>query len=509
MDAHRREVPTMTDGATGGGTGDPRPASTLVIVRDGPHGLEVLLTIRPRSMRFMGGAAVFPGGAVSSPDRDPRWEQVSTLSGTDAAALLGEEDARVALGAFVCALRESFEEVGFIIGSGTEGLARGSSLEPEAWLAACLEEGVRLATDRLVPAGRWVTPLGAPVRFDARFFIVATDHAWEPVPDPAEVESCLWVTPAEALARLAAGSLMMAPPTIEMLQRLAAHTTTDGALDALNRDGVLGAGNVISVRLSPMVHVVLAPNPGVMTGPGTNTYIVGTGPTMIIDPAVDDPTYLDAVTEAAGEVAAILVTHRHGDHVGGAAALSQRTGAPVRAFGVDTIGGVTGLPIEDEEVIEFGGARLIALHTPGHASDHLCFLLDGAASLFSGDNVLGEGTSVIAPPDGHMGDFLGSLERLSKLPLDRIYPGHFRPLDGGSHVLEGLLLHRKARGEAIAAAIKEGPRAIEEIVEVAYADTPSHLHPVAQLSALAHLEMLQERGHAVVTDGRWTWTGHG
>jgi glyoxylase-like metal-dependent hydrolase (beta-lactamase superfamily II)/8-oxo-dGTP pyrophosphatase MutT (NUDIX family) len=502
MDAHRREVAAVTETRSA----DPRPASTLVIVRDGTHGLEVLLTIRPRSMRFMGGAAVFPGGAVARADLDPRWERASTLSGEDAAERLGEEDGWVSLGSFVCALRESFEEVGFVVGEETARLSRESSGEAGDWLSECLEEGVRLATDRLIPAGRWVTPLGAPVRFDTRFFIIATDDKWEPVLNPAEVESCLWVTPAEGLSRLAAGSLMMAPPTIEMMQRLAAHTSTQAAIDALDRDGVLGAGNVISVRLSPMVHVVLAPNPGVMTGPGTNTYVVGTGPTMVIDPAVDDTTYLDAVTDAAGEVAAILVTHRHGDHVGGVAALADRTGAPVRAFGADAVGGVTGVPIEDEEVIEFGGARLVALHTPGHASDHLSFLLEGAASLFSGDNVLGEGTSVIAPPDGRMADFLNSLERLSKLPVDRIYPGHFRPLDGGRAVLEGLLQHRKARGEAIGAAIKEGPRSVEEVVELAYADTPAHLHPVARFSALAHLEMLREEGRAVVTDDRWTWT---
>lgn len=488
---------------------EPRPAATLVIVRDGAAGLEVLLTVRPAHLRFMAGAAVFPGGAVSPADLDPRWDRVSALSPDSARESLGLEDERVAMGAYICAFRESFEEVGFILGTGVNHLDRNDAEHPELWLERCLSSNARLATDELAPAGRWVTPAGAPVRFDAWFFLAIAPPGWVPVPDDREVEKCLWLTPGAALDQLAEGELAMAPPTIEMLQRLARYETAADARGRLQDDRLTGAGNVLSVRLSPLIHVVLAPNPSLMTGPGTNSYVVGSGPTLVIDPAIDNEEYLEAVGEAAGDVSQILITHRHGDHVGGAKELARRTGAPVRAYGDQDAGGTRVVPLGDGETVEAGGAKLVALHTPGHASDHLCFLLESGPGLFSGDNILGEGTSVIAPPDGDMGAFLDSLYRLAGLGVDRIYPGHFRPLDNGRAVLDGLIRHRAERGKAILEAVGREARTVAEIVERVYSDTPSALHPVAELSVLAHLEMFEREGRVHVEDGRWRRTGDG
>ena len=203
-----------------------RPAATVVLLRDAPRGLEVLLTLRPKHLRFMGGAAVFPGGALSPADLDPGWNEHSALSRAEAAASMGEDDEAAALGAYVCALREAFEEVGFLVGSGSiDSVKRHDADDAAPFLASCVEHSVVLGTDRLVPAGRWVTPLGSPIRFDTVFFLAAAD-GWEPVPDPNEVAGCRWVTPTEALAELAEGDLMMAPPTVEMLQRLEAYETT-------------------------------------------------------------------------------------------------------------------------------------------------------------------------------------------------------------------------------------------------------------------------------------------
>jgi glyoxylase-like metal-dependent hydrolase (beta-lactamase superfamily II) len=143
------------------------------------------------------------------------------------------------------------------------------------------------------------------------------------------------------------------------------------------------------------------------------------------------------------------------------------------------------------------------MHTPGHASDHLCFYVEGAASLFAGDNVLGEGTAVIAPPDGNMADYMASLDRMLALHIDRIYPGHFRPLDGGQAVIQGYIEHRRDREAKILAAIGPDPCALDEIVADAYRDTPAELHPVARYSALAHLEKLVTDGLIEVTDDRW------
>jgi len=464
----------------------------------------VLLTVRPRHLRFMGGAAVFPGGAVADADLDARWEQASALTAATASGLLDLEDAAHALAAFVCALREAFEEVGLLLGEGpVAGLKRSDADDAAHFLERCLALGVTLSTDRLTPAGRWVTPLGAPVRFDARFFVAEVPAGWEPVPDPDEVAECRWVAPSEALAEVGSGHTLMAPPTVEMLQRLDGYERARDAIVALGAEGVGSSTSIYSTRLSPLVRVVLAPNPSFMTGPGTNTYVVGAGPTVVIDPAVPDERFVNAVLESAGRVVAILVTHRHSDHVGGVAAIERRTGAVVRAFGTQDAGGAEVTPIADGDIVESGNARLVALHTPGHASDHICFVLEGAASLFSGDTVLGEGTAVIAPPDGDMRAYLQSLERLRALDIDRIYPGHWRPLDGGRRVIENYIAHRNERARAIVAAL--GPRGatIDEVVATAYADTPAALHPIAAYSATAHLQMLEADGRVKCVNDRW------
>lgn len=479
-----------------------RLAATVVPLRDVPGGLEVLMTIRPQSMRFMGGMAVFPGGALDPADYDERWETLSAVSGTQAAALLGLDDVREALGTLICALRESYEEVGLLLASGRPGgLSQADASDATAFLDDCLAASLTLATDALVPAGRWITPLGSPIRFDARFFVARVPDGWEPTPDPFEVDSCHWLSPAGALAAFASGDMVMAPPTIEMLQRLDAYEGTAASLEGLRKESGK-RGGIMNVRLSPLVRVVLAPNPGMMTGPGTNSYVVGAGPVVVIDPAVSDPEYIEALI-GGEEVAEILVTHRHSDHTGGVAAVVARTGAPVRAFGPEQAGGVDVAPLHDGDGIEAGNARLVALHTPGHASDHLCFLLEGVATLFAGDNVLGYGTAVIAPPDGDMGDFIESLTRMKALGVDWIYPGHFLPLNGGDEVIDRLLAHRAEREAAILAALSDGPLTPEEIVARVYTDTAPALHALAQCSVLAHLELAEAKG-ATLRDGfRW------
>lgn len=440
----------------------------------------------------MGGATVFPGGAVDAADRDPRWAE---------ACVAASDPERV------CALREAFEEVGLLLADGGD-VPRPSSHEGTSFLEACLAARTRLRTDRLVPGGRWVTPSGSPVRFDARFFLTEAPPGWAPDPDPNEVESVRWATPGEALENLASGAALMAPPTIEMLQHLDGLADVAAALDAITASPV-GTPGILSTRVSPLVHVVLAPNPGLMTGPGTNTYVVGSGPSIVIDPAVPDPAYIGEVARVAGETAALVVTHRHSDHTGGVRALRAALGSdvPVRAWGRDHVDEIAPEPLEDGDSLEASGTSLRALFTPGHASDHVCLYAESTATLFSGDTILGEGTAVIAPPDGDMGDYLGSLERLRELHVDRIFPGHFRALDGGRDVVDGYIAHRRARERRIIDALAGGPATIEEIVERAYDDTPRELHPAAALSALAHLQLLERSGAARSEDHRWRLAG--
>ena len=447
----------------------------------------------------MGGATVFPGGAIATADRDPRWLSSSRFHPGE---LTGdsEGDAEI-LAPYVCAIRESFEEIGLLLADGpVDRLARIHSDDPSSFVDRCLDLGIRLRADLLIPAGRWVTPLGSPVRFDTHFFMAEAPADWEPDPDPSEVASISWVTAEEALAGQRAGRFLMAPPTVETLQQLRGHPNVTSVLGSF-RDTAGNRSN--AERLSPLVQRVVAPNPSMMTGPGTNTYIVGNDPAAVVDPAVPDDAYIDSIVRAAGDVTSILITHRHSDHVGGIAKLVARTGAVVRAFGSEQAGAMDVVPVRDEEVIDVGGAKLTALHTPGHAPDHICLYLIGAASLFAGDNVLGQGTAVIAPPNGNMAAYLESLERMNELTISRIYPGHFGPLDGGNAVIDYYIAHRAERGKAIVEAIGDGASTLEAIVEVVYTDTPKELHPIALYQVVAQLELLVAQGAVRESGNRW------
>jgi glyoxylase-like metal-dependent hydrolase (beta-lactamase superfamily II)/8-oxo-dGTP pyrophosphatase MutT (NUDIX family) len=481
-----------------------RPAATLVVLRDGPEGLEVLLTVRPANFRFMGGAVVFPGGGVEPADLDRRWAAASARPPGDAAAALDEDDESVAQGAFVCALRESFEEVGFLLGIGPiDRLERDFASDATTFLDRCLDHGITLGTDRLVPAGRWVTPLGSDIRFDTRFFCVRSPAGWEPRPHPVELADCAWRAPRAVLSAFARGQIDLAPPTLDVLTRLDRHASVDLALESLARGGLGGSAPATRAHLSPLVRVVLAPNPGPLTGPGTNTYVVGREETVVIDPAVPDDGYVDSVCGLGADIREILVTHRHSDHVGGVARLAARTGAPVRAHSPAEAGGVRVVPLADGDVVTAGGATLTALFTPGHARDHLSFILDQEQALFSGDNVLGEGTSMIAPPDGDMRLYLQSLLRLEELGAKRIYPGHFRPLEGARDVLRRYIAHRKAREQKILDALKSEAMSLEAIVSRAYEDTPAAMRRYAAGSALTHLEKLTQEGRVARRGSLW------
>ena len=262
----------------------------------------------------------------------------------------------------------------------------------------------------------------------------------------------------------------------------------------------------VAVEVTPRMRRVLAPNPGLMTGPGTNTYLVGTDEVAVVDPGPDDPGHLDAVARAGdGRVRWILVTHTHPDHAPGAAGLRERTGAAVLGFdGRD--GFVPDREIGEGWRLEGPDFTLAALHTPGHASNHLCYLLEQEAMLFSGDHVMQGSTVVIRPPDGDMAAYLASLRRLTGLGLDAIAPGHGHLIDDPAGAVADYLEHRRAREDAIVRALADGAATVDEIVAVVYVDVREELHPVARHSVHAHLVKLAAENRAVGEgiDGRWT-----
>jgi glyoxylase-like metal-dependent hydrolase (beta-lactamase superfamily II) len=236
---------------------------------------------------------------------------------------------------------------------------------------------------------------------------------------------------------------------------------------------------------------VLAPNPGVYTLEGTNTWIVGSEPSIVIDPGPDMPEHLAEVAREAGRVGAVLVTHDHPDHAPGALPFAQLVGAPLYAF---RLAGAEKL--RAGQLVHAGALDLTVVHTPGHTSDHLAFFEPGSGALFTGDAVVGRGTSLIDPPHGDLVQYLRSLKRMAELGPRTIYPGHGPVVPRAPERILEYLAHREERETQVLAALADGPRTIAEMVEVIYADHPKDVHPLAARSVLAHLLKLADEGRA-------------
>ena len=294
----------------------------------------------------------------------------------------------------------------------------------------------------------------------------------------------------------------------------------DGAEPIPHDRQALPAGQVAT--LTPLVRRLIAPNAGPFTFTGTCSYIVGRGRVAVIDPGPDDAGHIEALLAATtGEtIAHILVTHTHRDHSPGARLLRDRTGAPI-------LGCARHVPIEhstsgrldashdldhapdqlmvDGDTFEGDGFTLTAVHTPGHASNHLCFALNEEKTLFSGDHVMAWSTSIVAPPDGVMSDYMASLERLRARDDTTFWPGHGGPVREPGRYMRALASHRRLRESAIVGAVGAGDRTIPAIVARIYDGLDPRLTNAAGLSVLAHLEDLVARGR-VRADGPATLT---
>jgi len=255
--------------------------------------------------------------------------------------------------------------------------------------------------------------------------------------------------------------------------------------------------------------LVLAPNPSIYTGAGTNTYLVGDGPALLcIDPGPDDARHLEAILEAAGRASGrierILLSHSHPDHRPLARALAERTGATVHAREPERADDGA-LPLADGDRVRAGDICLEVVATPGHAADHLCFHDPDSAVLYSGDHILGGMTSVVSPPDGDMTAYMDSLERVRALRPRVIHPGHGPRVDDAMALIEEYLAHRLAREAEVERAVRErgGLVAPIDVVPSIYAAYPVALHPAAARSVEAHLDKLarERRATRVVVDG--------
>jgi len=240
---------------------------------------------------------------------------------------------------------------------------------------------------------------------------------------------------------------------------------------------------------------VLAPNPGLRELEGTNTYVVGDAPAIVIDPGPADAGHLAEVEATAGAVGVILLTHDHPDHAPGAPPMSQTTGAPVRAARP----AAGGSPLRDGELVTSGGATLRVIAAPGHSPDHLVFWSPEAGALFTGDAVLGRGTSVIDPPEGDLVAYLRSLKRMREFAPTTIYPGHGPVVLRGTAKLDEYVEHRAMREREILDALVGDPRSIDELVATVYAEYPVEVHELAARSVLAHLLKLDAEGRVEKT----------
>ena len=532
-----------------------RDAATLLLLRDGSHGLEVLMTRRSPQASFAPGAYVFPGGGI-----DP----------ADALALevcqrrAGQSE--VLSIRCVAAIRESLEELGVLLAYRSDGQWADASDVPrfdrQAPLAEqCRQMGYRLAVDRVFYLAHWITDRDLPRRFDVPFMVARMPTGQTPVADEKEQFEPVWVRPSEALERHRAGDFFMIFPTIRTLERLQTHLNVESVLQACASDqpwftscpragwrqgheerfmeheaayGELALtcpdGQIAHelawqhdqpVALLNNLQRLTCGNPSVMTGPGTNSYVVGDPDTghIVIDPGPHDSAHLERLWRAAGgDVRLIVCTHSHPDHSPGARplqALCEQHGQRPAILGLSSMPTareashfVPDRELADGERLVLSGAgsthTLRVLHTPGHAANHVCLILEEDGLLFSGDHVLNGSTTVIDPPDGHMGDYIRSLDALlAACESDRIefiLPAHghvLGNLDGGPYdaadVIRRLKAHRLQREAKIMRVMQNWPQgSMQDWVERAYDDVPSRLWPVAMRSLTAHVERIRE-----------------
>lgn len=275
--------------------------------------------------------------------------------------------------------------------------------------------------------------------------------------------------------------------------------------------------------VSKLVRRIVAPNPSPFTFTGTCTYIVGAGQATVIDPGPDNPDHLAALLAATkGErIANIIVTHTHRDHSPGARALQAATGADIRGCAAHTqimdhpsgcqdtshdLAYAPDIEMREGDTLAGEGYTLSAVHTPGHASNHLCFALHEEKALFSGDHVMAWSTSVVAPPDGNMRDYMASLEKLAARSDALYWPGHGAPVLAPRRYVRVLASHRRQRERAILERIAAGDAQLPAIVDSAYASLNPKLRNAAAMSVLAHLEDMTERGLIVSDEGAATLT---
>ena len=518
---------------------------------------------RTSTAAFLPGAFVFPGGALDPDDASKRAaRRVRGMDDAQASARMGL--AAGGLAYWVAAARECFEESGILLVFDSKDLPidprRAGNLEPfrnelnagSLQFSEFLEkEDLYIHAHEIAYYSHWITAPGRARRFSTRFFVACAPEGQHGAHDRSETVHSVWISPREAIERGTRGEIELIFPTRSTLADLAPIQTPRAALEhakslgdievnaacwALDHEGsqrlfrrsdppyyeihwsdpeekgdtcfVIQPG--IPKRLDRYVTRITAPNPGAMTGPGTNTYLVGEDEIAVIDPGPALDSHVAQILEAgAGRIRWILATHTHLDHSPASAALKAATGAqvlgrPAPAGASQDQGFVPDRVPADGERLALGNIHLRAMHTPGHASNHLCYLLEETRMLFTGDHVMQGSTVVINPPDGDMRAYLASLDKLLAEDIAIIAPGHGHLVGAPHREVKRLVAHRLAREAKVAAALgRRGEASVEELVPDVYDDVSPKLFPMAMRSLTAHLDKLVAEGRVREASGRY------
>ena len=575
-------------------------AATVLLLRDSALGLQVLMTRRSLTASFAPGAYVFPGGGIEADDEKYAKKAhlallKTALHATDLVAIRPEQAEQHSIWA-LAAIRESFEELGVVLAR------QRSRTSPGAWITQTQIQaldrhanfytqmqahGFQLAANEVFLLAHWITDRDMPKRFEVPFLVARMPEGQLPVADEKEQFAPEWVSPQEALTRHKEGQFFMIFPTVRTLERLAAYATVDDVLQAcasgkplwtscpraglmagkearlMEHEAAYGELAMVSpygqmvhelqwqhdkpVHLLKNVMRLTAGNPSMMTGPGTNTYIIGTPEKgyLVVDPGPDLASHIERIVQATGgDIVAIICTHSHADHSPAAKPLQARVveasntvpmsltqefarhicpilGLPSKATARDNAWFDPDIVLQDREQLapyfrrpydetpfEMG---LQVIYTPGHAANHLCLIMPEDGLLLSGDHILNGSTTVIDPPDGNMTDYLNSLDQLAALckqhDLRFILPAHGYVLSncdarqnnsanhdtqgGAARAITALKAHRLKREAKIMAAMKYKPQAsIEELVPLAYSDVDAKLWPIAARSLAAHVQRI-------------------
>ncbi|MGP9832242.1 MBL fold metallo-hydrolase [Marinobacter sp. NSM] len=538
---------------------DIRPAATLVLTRDTENGIEVLLLQRTWEAIFLPGYYVFPGGAVNEQESEAQPHAVGVEDGDISQTMSLDEGGADYM---LAAVRECFEEAGILVAQDGSGQLiradhpvlgeREALFRDEVSLAQlCEKHGLVVPLDRLAYLSHWVTPPGPPRRFDTRFFVAVAPEGQVAGHDGQETIDHVWISPAQALEEHRAGQRLLGLPTIRTLRVLCDFSSTAELMryahanppEAFPTDPwpALRKGKPVmlepnapaydeAVKLDPEgegttwaeivpgqpvevaagVMRLTAPNPGMMTGPGTNTYILGFERFTVIDPGPANDAHIDAILDVTGGVVdQVLVTHTHLDHSPAVSVLKERTGC--RVFGwpaPEGAGQDKSFKADDEpehgDLIVSEAGILKVIHTPGHASNHLCYLLTDQELLFSGDHIMQGSTVVINPPDGDMKAYVESLYELLEEPVRFIAPAHGFLMGQPEAVIDYLITHRLSREHKIFRALEAlAPVSLKDLTAKAYDDVPAAIHGLAARSALAHLLKLEAEHRAYQSDNLW------